>query len=236
MHRLYPKQSVVALSDGHPKSIYQAENQRMTTKIQSPYSAAITGGGFLYEETLALLPLLESPNRERLLKDEALHNNVMNVNAETSRKRFIAEIKRRYLAMPSTFWDDWKAMDTTDRRAALFLVILKTYKILFDLHINVTIRKWRSAAQTIDLADIMMELEEIACRDSFVDSWSPMTKKKISSAYLSILRKVGMLDDTGLHPLKCSNYTYYLLHGESWFLEACLLQPYEIEDIKKMAS
>ena len=80
----------------------------------------------------------------------------------------------------------------------------------------------------------MMEFNEIAAKDEFVDSWSDSTKGKVASAYLTILRKVGMLsNDNRLHSLLCNNYYYYLAKGESWFLEACLLQPYEIDNIKK---
>ena len=47
-----------------------------------------------------------------------------------------------------------------------------------------------------------------------------------------LLRKVGMLtNDNRLHSLVCNNYDYYLAKGEPWFLEACLLQPYEIDNI-----
>lgn len=206
----------------------------MTTKIHSPYSAAVTGGGFLYEETVALMPLLQSPDKDRLLKEEAVNNAILHVNAETSRKRFISEINRRYKTMPASFWTDWMDMDDTNRKVALFMVIFKTYKILFDLHVNVTIRKWNSASRSVDRSDLMMEFDEISARDEFVDSWTDNTKKKVAAAYLSIIRKVGMLDnDNQLHPLHCTNYEYYLIHGEAWFLEACLLQPYEIEDIKK---
>lgn len=33
-------------------------------KNNSPYTAALTGGGFLFEETLTLLPLLQAENSE----------------------------------------------------------------------------------------------------------------------------------------------------------------------------
>lgn len=46
-----------------------------------------------------------------------------------------------------------------------------------------------------------------------------------------------MLDEktSELHPLqiKDTDWNYYLLQKEQWFLEACLLQPYEIERIKQ---
>ncbi len=203
-------------------------------KFDSPYSASITGGGFLYEETSALLPLLQADNHIELLKDEGINNRIINVNAETSRKRFISEISRRYENMAPSFWIDWQSMDEDNRKVALFLVILKTYKILFDFHINVTMRKWNSISKSVTTEDIMLEFNEISAKDKFVDSWSEGTKKKIASAYLTILRKIGMLNiDNELQPLSCSNFDYYLTHGEPWFLEACLLQPFQIEKIKK---
>ena len=72
----------------------------MSKKSNSPYTAAITGGGFLLEETKVLLPLLQSPDRIALLKDERVNNRLLKINAETSRKRAMAEIERRYDAMP----------------------------------------------------------------------------------------------------------------------------------------
>ena len=82
--------------------------------------------------------------------------------------------------------------------------------------------------------DVMLELNEIAANDEFVDSWAEATKRKIASSYLTILKRIGMLDhESQLHSITCSNFDYYLTHGEAWFLEACLLQPYEIDNIKK---
>lgn len=205
----------------------------MIEKYKSPYTAALTGGGFLFEETLTLLPLLQADNSEELLREEKVHNNMLHINAETSRKKAIMEIKRRYQSVSPSFWDNFKEMSDGDKMIALFYVILKTYKICFDFHVNVTMRKWNSISKSIDKEDLMMEFNEISAKDEFVDSWSDTTKGKVAGAYLTILRKVGMLDkDNHLHSLTCDNYGYYLAKGEPWFLEACLLQPYEINNIK----
>ena len=202
----------------------------MSKKSNSPYTAAITGGGFLLEETKVLLPLLQSPDRIALLKDERVNNRLLKINAETSRKRAMAEIERRYDAMPPTFWNDFQQMDEEDQKAALFFVILKTYKICFDFHINVTLRKWNSISKSLVYDDIEMEFNEVSARDVFVDSWIDKTKRKVASSYLTVLRKVGILyKDDNLHPLSASNFDYYIINGEQWFLEASLLQPYQIQ-------
>lgn len=203
-------------------------------KKNSPYTAAITGGGFLFTETNALLPLLQSPDRTALLKDERVNNRLLQINAESSRYNAIVEIARRYDAMPADFWEDYKIMNENDQQVALFFVILKTYKICFDFHINVTMRKWNSISKSLVYDDIEMEFNEVSARDEFVDSWSEKTKRKVAGSYLTILRKVGILDnEDNLHPLSASNFDYYIINGEQWFLEACLLQPYQIENIKK---
>lgn len=203
----------------------------------SPYSAALTGGGFLFNETNILLPLLMSEDSEELLKKEQLENNFLQINRETSRYRAIVEIKRRYNAVRRSFWEDYLQMSEESQKIALFYVILKTYKICFDFHINVTREKWQSISQSVTRDDLLMELNEIGSRDEFVDSWTDNTRIKVAAAYLSILRKVGMLDDENqLHAVKDTNeaMAYYIKIGEQWFLDACLLQPYEINEIKKV--
>lgn len=203
-------------------------------KNNSPYTASITGGGFLFEETIILLPLLQATNSKELLNKEKVNNNLLQINTETSRTRAIVEIKRRYDAMPASFWDDFQKMSDNDKISALFYVILKTYKICFDLHVNVTIKKWNSISKSVIKEDLLMEIYEISAKDKFVDSWSDNTKNKVATAYLTILRKIGILDrENHLNSLTCSNFDYYLTIGEPWFLDACLLQPYEIENIKK---
>ena len=209
----------------------------MRTKIESPYSASITGGGFLLTETVTLLPLLLSEKRAELLKHEAINNELLQINAETARKRSISEVAKRFDSMPRSFWEDFASMSEADQAVANFYVILKTYKIIFDFHINVTLRKWNSISKSLEKDDIMPEIYEISSRDEYVDSWSDQTKDKIASAYLTILRRVGMLDDChNLRSLSCGNFEYYIEKGEQWFLEACLLQPYEIETIKRRMS
>lgn len=203
-------------------------------KVNSPYSASITGGGFLFNETNALLPLLLDENAASLIKDEVLNNKILHINSEKSRQRNVAEIKRRFEAVPQSFWYDYMSMDDANKRIALFFVLLKTYKILFDFHANVTMHRWRSATQDISIDDLFMEFNSISAKDEFVDSWSESTKKKVASGYLSILRHCNMLDENDhLKSLRPTNVDFYFGIGEPWFLDACLLEPYEIETLKQ---
>lgn len=205
-------------------------------KTNSPYSAALTGCSFMIYEFNRCLPILMDSNAEELMKKEIEENKLMLVNSLTSRKRFSAEFIRRYKAVPRTFWLWYVNLNEQAQRVALFYVILKTYRLVFDFQFNVARQKFFSITHEMTSFDVDMEFSEIASRDEFVNSWSDSTRKKCISTYLTILRQVGMLDEktNELLPLLLdySAYEYYLRSGEQWFLEACLLQQYEIDNIK----
>lgn len=208
----------------------------MTEKNKSPYTT-ITGCTFLYYEFGRILPLLMDANSESLLKDEIENNRVLQVNSIASRKRFVVEFKRRFASVPAVFWKIWQDMSEAGQRAGLLYAILKTYKLVFDFHFNVTLRKWNSIDHCLLKDDLLMEFNELSAHDDFVDSWSDATKKKCCSSYLTILRQSGLLDEktNELTPIRldASEFAYYIRSGEEWFMEACLLYPYEINDIKK---
>ena len=205
-------------------------------KQNSPYSAAITGGGFLFYEFKRILPLLLSEKSDQLLKDEIENNQILQINSFTSRKRFVAEFKRRFASVPIHFWQTWQGWSETGQRVGLFYAILKTYKLVFDFHFNVAMKHWNSVDHQLSKSDIMMEFNEIAAHDEFVDSWSDNTKDRCASAYLTILRQTGLLSEktNTLQPIRPddSELEYYFRKGEEWFLEACLLYPYEIQELK----
>lgn len=208
--------------------------------MKSPYTAAITGCAFLYNEFMRILPLLMDENAAQLLKEEVLNNRLLQVNSQKARQTFITEFKRRYHAVPATFWTNFVHMNEAAQRAGLLYAILKAYKLAFDFHFNVTVKRWNSVDQTLHKNDIMREFSELSSRDAFVDSWTEKTKDKCASQYLTILRQAGLLQEKTdeLQPLhlEASDFEYYVRSGEDWFLEACLLYPYEVNNIKTQLS
>ena len=205
--------------------------------LNSPYSASITGCGFMYEEMRALLPMLMSPDRDSLLKEELLTGEHLMMSSERTRSRAIPEFVKRYNAVPKSFWNWFLNLNEKSQRVAMFYVILKTYKIVFDLHINVVLEHWRGVDQRVSKNDLMMEFNEISANDAFVESWSENTKDRVASAVCSVLRKVGLMEEKNfdLKPIDFTDIdsTYYIQNNELWFLEACFLEPYEVQKIKE---
>lgn len=206
-------------------------------KIKSPYSAAITGCGFQFYEFQRVFPLLMDAKSKELLQDEIENNQLLQVNTRESRKKFILEFKRRFASVPYNFWETWSGMSETGQRAGYFYAILKTYKLLFDFHFDVTVKKWNSVDQQVTNSDYEMEMNEISAKDEFVDGWTEATKKRCIRHYMTILRQVGMIKDKEGHlqPLHipATDCAWYFHSGETWFLEACLLYSYEIKELKE---
>lgn len=211
----------------------------MPPKVISPYIAAVTGCGFMFEEMKAMLPLLLSSDADQLIKQEVAENKLLLIKSETSRKRAVAEFKRRFNAVPLSFWEWFNTVSEQTQLWAMFFVNLKTYRIFFDFQVNVVVNNWNGISQSVTYNDVLSEIYQISANDSFVDGWSDETKNKIVSSFITLLRKVGLLE-TKTSQLTSpivneEEFAYFLKINEAWFLEACLLESYVINRIKSYA-
>ena len=205
-------------------------------KTNSPYSAAFTAGALLYQEMNSVLPLLMQEDGEALLKKDIEDNLYLHIASINTRKRYVPELIRRYNTVPDTFWKDFMDFSLKAQKVALFYVVLKTYQMIWDFHIQVAMPKWKSFDPTISKDDLSAKYDEIAQNDEFVAGWSEKTKDKVMSVYLHMLHQAGLRKE-GTTELKqpelgIEEYAYYLKIGEPWFLDACLLHSYQIESIK----
>ena len=203
------------------------------------YTAAMTGCSFMHNEMKAMLPLLLSPDADALLKKEISENNILLIKSETSRKKAVLEFKRRFNAVPREFWEWFATVSESTQLWAMFFVNLKTYRIYFDFQVNVVLNKWNGISRTITYNDILSEFYQISASNAFVDSWSKETKDRITSSFITLLRKVGLLDaktsELRSPEVNEEEFAYFLKINEAWFLDACLLEPYVINRIKSYA-
>ena len=199
----------------------------------------MTGCSFMHNEMKAMLPLLLSPDADTLLKKEISENNILLIKSETSRKKAVLEFKRRFNAVPREFWEWFATVSESTQLWAMFFVNLKTYRIYFDFQVNVVLTNWNGISRTITYNDILSEFYQISASNAFVDSWSKETKDRITSSFITLLRKVGLLDaktsELRSPQVNEEEFAYFLKINEAWFLDACLLEPYVINRIKSYA-
>lgn len=194
---------------------------------KSPYTISFSIGGLLHRELSAALPLFVSEHSKELVVEEIKQNNVLRINSESARKRIVGEIRKRYLTQDKEFWQFYQECGEETQKIFLFYVCLKTYKMVFDFHFNVTLPIWNSSSRIIDPYLYKMELDEIGGKDQFVFDLSDVSKKNAIIAYKRMLRELGILD-TASNQLKSiapsSEVLNYIVKSrELWFLDACLL-------------
>ena len=199
----------------------------------------MTGCSFMHNEMKAMLPILLSPDADTLLKKEISENNILLIKSETSRKKAVLEFKRRFNAVPRQFWEWFATVSESTQLWAMFFVNLKTYRIYFDFQVNVVLNNWNGISRTVTYNDILSEFYQISASNAFVDSWSKETKDRITSSFITLLRKVGLLDaktsELRSPEVNEEEFAYFLKINEAWFLDACLLEPYVINRIKSYA-
>ena len=204
----------------------------------SSYSASFTGASIQFTDmNIAVKMLLENDSPETINKLK-LDSRYIQIKSVTARSRVTSEFVKRFHAVPKSFWNRYLDLSESEQRLALLYVILKTYRLLFELQVNLVIPKYYSPDRVLTKNDVFAAISEVASRNEFVDSWSENTRDRAASQYVTILRQAGLIDEaTGelREPNVADNeLAYYVRIGEIWFLQACLLPGYRVEQIKQI--
>jgi len=190
------------------------------------------------EMNIVIDMLLADDSREtvRLLRTDAQY---LMIKAARSRERVTSELVKRFRTMPVSFWQEYRQLGEKQQRLALFFVILKTYRILFEFQVNLAIPKYNSVDRVLTKNDAFAALSEIASKDEFVDSWTAETRDRVASHYVTMVKQAGLVDEeTGelqAPDIDDADFIPYIKSGDLWFLQACFLPAYRIEQIKQLA-
>jgi Putative inner membrane protein (DUF1819). len=209
------------------------------TVKKSPYSASFTAAALMHGEMNALLPYLLKDGLSETIKIIENSVEILPIKSAAARYRIANEMVKRFKAVPQSFWVDYQMLPEHQQKLALFYVILKTYRLLYEFQLNVAVKRFNSANNSLQIDDLWMEFYNIAARDPFVESWTERTKKTCIQSYLTMLRQVGLLDPetSKLQRIDIAQEAYipFAQLGELWFLQACFIPAYEIETIKSLA-
>lgn len=192
---------------------------------QKKYDASFTAGGLLYTEFKSLIGILSSPDFEELINAEEQENKVIAIPTSAARKRIIPQIIRRHKQAPIDFWDFFNEISDYEKKFCLFFLCLKTYPLLMDLHLEVTLKKFRTGVN-LETYDIQMRLEELMSYHEEVSSWADSTLKKVNTRYIRMLKDLEIYNGNILtRPVKARAefWNYFKETNEQWFLEACFI-------------
>ena len=187
------------------------------------YNGTFSSNGVLFNETISLVQILKSDQVEDSLAKEVKENNLLQINSEATRGRAVREIRKRNQYAEVGFWDHFNQSHEQEQRLLFFYLCLKTYRILFDLHFLVTVKRFYIDSTLSETFYYKMAVDELASENEKVAAWSETTLKKTLSNYRSLLRVSGLLkgDMLTLPNVDATFWYQFKTNSEIWFLEAC---------------
>jgi hypothetical protein len=193
-------------------------------KDNSTYTASFTAASLLLNEFLNMEEILCAKDFDGLMEQEVKNNEFLGIKTEAGRKRVVQEIRKRHENAPKDFWEMFFNAEEAEQKLALFYLCLKTYPLVMDFHLEVTLRKWKSKSLKLDAIDLQMRLDEIASIEDEVMEWSEQTQRKTITVYKRMLTEAGLLKRNELQKSRNINsdfWNYFIELGESWLIEAC---------------
>lgn len=151
--------------------------------------------------------------------------DVLDVNSIRGRKRKTEEIIKRLESADKSIWADLPQRKAAEQNVTLYYCCLKTYRLLFDFHMDVVLPRWRSSDRSLRAYDVQRFLEQRADSHPEIDSWSETTWEKIRQVMLKMLREAGLLQEGRLRALQLPTafWRRFAKVGDIWFLEALFL-------------
>ena len=151
--------------------------------------------------------------------------DVLDVNSIRGRRRKTSEITKRLGNADKFVWNDLPDRTPPEQHVVLYYCCLKTYRLLFDFHMDVVLPRWRSSDRSLRPYDVQRFLEERADNHPVIDSWSATTWEKLRQVMLKMLREAGLLKEGRLQPVQLPTafWARFAKVGGIWFLEALFL-------------
>lgn len=186
---------------------------------------ALSAGGLLYREILAVWPLLLKSNYKKALEEEVKKNSYVGINKEASRGRTLREIRKRFEYTDEEFFNGFENTTASGKKILLFYLCMKTYKVLIELHFEVTIPRWKATGKETENYYYQLKLQELTSKYPEINEWSEKTMEKTITIYKRILRESGLLSNGQFNIPDMDNpfWCYFIKRNELWFPEACLL-------------
>ena len=203
---------------------------------KSQYTCSFTAGGLLYHETINVLELLINEGAEENLFKEAFENKFIKIRSESARKRSLQEIRLRARFTDHNFWIKFSDMSKREQQLILFFLSLKTYRLIFDFHFNITLPGWKTTGHIPDHFSYLMKLDEIASHDAEVNSWTESSRLKSVTVYKRMMNEAGLLQkDKLVYPdVSDQFWCFFFSKNEDWFPEACFLSMARRNELKEL--
>lgn len=203
------------------------------TKGTIKYSTGFSVGALLYKESDAIISRIESP-KAFFEGNEIISYDVIPLNSESSQKRLYREVAKRLKSLDNPrFIELYQTGNKEDKLLILFYAACKTYHVITDFMLDTVLSKWYNMDKEIMAFDFQSFLYKQMDSHPELESLTPYTLKKLSQVVMRMLSELGMQQDRILRKVTFNHRILEViaLNGDSWYLEALLLNEDERQEI-----
>lgn len=201
--------------------------------MKNKYKTGYSSWGLIIKESEILISNIENSERF-MLSEEQVDKSIIPVNSETSKRRIGLEIARRIRSLKkSVFIDLFKQGSDADKALILFYAACKSYQLIPDFMIDTVIRKWYNMDYELTSYDFKSFLHRKADQHPELSEISQKNISNLASSTIKMLNELGILKDGKLIKAELNNQILKEIanNGDSWLLEALLLNKSEREEI-----
>lgn len=160
-----------------------------------------------YELIYKAIELFSTNNED--LENLIIKDNQFDFRTEKSRKRFLAGVYSAFLDFKS---DNHKKLlinlfktnlSMTSKQMILFWQFISTNQLFFEITRDVFIKSYFSGRVSLPKDDVVAYIKELVSKNQDLkDAWSQITIETIASKYLTILKKLDLVEGTNKKSFK----------------------------------
>jgi hypothetical protein len=165
------------------------------------YSSNLSSKAALLKETVQVMSALANDTSLEEVRNLVLEDNLLLKQTSATRRAIWEVINSRYFSGKTSAAIYVLAhfvaspLPERDRHLTLFYELAKSLPLVYDLTIDCLYTLYQDGRSSVDKADVLAWLEraQVNGHDE-VGEWSPQTRGKVASNYLTIARDFGLLE------------------------------------------
>ena len=158
------------------------------------YSAGNNSNLLWFVETKETLRILQGATVEEA-REWIIKENLYQQKSEKRREQQFHCICKRILSLPETLQEDIIRSDLQTAKLIVFISVMQTDRLLFELVNEVYREKLRYAEEELKEADINIFFRAKAGQSEKIAKWSEAGIKKLKQTYVKYLLEAGLLKE-----------------------------------------
>lgn len=165
---------------------------------QTKYKLSFLLGGLYYNESLILANLYQELKDWKLVRKEAMDNNLLQTRMQSSSKRMVSEILNKLMLLNDDELDFLINGKEQDQKLLLWIATCRRYTFIKDFSIDVVIYNYKNLKKIVSRDEFDIFFNQKSQTHPELDKITELTRNKLRSVMFKNMREAGLIDKKGL--------------------------------------